>query len=215
MKELKTAGIGLVVCAIVFFITIAVWPFIMGPQSTPDTAGGSVARAAHLVAEKQHYLSLWTAESLAMGILAACAFVIGFRGPAQVGSPLGWALLGVGSLANIAMYPFVMGSYFVVAEIAAENVVPYESAKAAAFAIFNIANALAFLGLAFVLLSPQTLLPRWLGVIGGVAGLVTFGGATFGLLTGEDMMIFMGPGALLGYILLGIVGVRMVFSREP
>ena len=152
-----------------------------------------------------------------MGVLAASAFVLAFRGPQIVGSPLGWSLLGVGSLANIGMYAFVMGSYFVVATVAAENPVPYEAAKAAAYAIFNIANGLAFLGVAIVLIgfcfSEQRLLPVWFSVIGAIAGITKFLVAAYGLLTMREMMMIMAPGVLLGYITLGIIGVRIIRSE--
>lgn len=218
MNSLKAPGVGLIVSAVVFFITIAIWPLLLGPESSPETAGSSASRAAHLIAEKSHYLTLWTAESITMGLLAASAFVFAFRGSTQIGSPLGWSLLGVGSLANIGMYAFVIGSYFVVAKIASEDPVPYEAAKAAAYAIFNIANGLAFLGVAMILIgycfSNERLLPLWLSVIGAATCATTFLAATYALLTAQEMMMFMGPGVLLGYIVLGIIGARIVLAKD-
>ncbi|MEL6829210.1 MAG: hypothetical protein AAFO63_03635 [Pseudomonadota bacterium] len=218
MDKFRGPGVGLIISAVVFFITIAIWPLFLGAESSPETASSSASRAAHLLAEKSHYLALWTVESMTMGLLAASAFVLAFRGPAKVGSPIGWSLLGVGSLANIAMYAFVMGSYFVVATIAAENPLPYEAAKAAAYAIFNIANGLAFLGVAILLvgycLSDERMLPRWVSIIGAVACLITFLTAFYGLLKARELMMLMAPGALLGYILLGVIGVRIVCAKE-
>lgn len=213
----RSCGIAFVVSAIVFFVTIAVWPFFLGSDSSPDTATSSAARAAHLIAEKSSYLALWTAESLTMSLLAASAFVVAFRGPNSLGSSLGWSLLGVGSLANIGMYAFVMGSYFVVASIAAEDPVPYEAAKSAAFAIFNIANAVAFAGLGLVLFSftkmANALFPKWLSVIGLLTCLSTVLGTTYGLITDTDLLMLLGPGALLGYILIGLIGYRLTKSE--
>ncbi|MEM7280800.1 MAG: hypothetical protein AAF438_04150 [Pseudomonadota bacterium] len=194
-------------------MTVVVWPLILGPESSPDTASSVTSRAAHLLAKQGVYLAFWTAESLAMCLLAASAFVIAFRGPPSFGPPLGWSLLGVGSLANVGMYPFVMGVYFVAAAIVPNDPSPYESAKAAAFAIFNIANAVAFLGLGMILASfvgsTYRLLPAWLGGLGSLACFTVVVSATYGLLTSTDMMIFMGPGVVLGYLLVGVIGFRI------
>ncbi len=114
------------------------------------------------------------------------------------------------------MYAFVLGAYFVVARVAAETPVLYEIAEASAFAIFYIANVIAFLGAAIVFLSflsqEERLLPLWLSAIGLVASASAAVFGAFGLATGNDTMMFMGPGALLGYLVMGVLGWRILLG---
>lgn len=218
MNSIKSSGAGLLAGAVIFFLTIVLMPIVLGSESTPATSAGTAERAAHLLAEKATYLLFWTAEALTMGLITASAFVLAFRGDRAIGSSFGWSLFGVGSLANIGMYTFVMGSYYVAATVAEDMPVLYEIAEAAAFAAFNIANAIAFFGVTLVMLSlapsHSRLLPAWLAGLGVVASISASLAATVGLATGSDTMLWMGPGALLGYLILGFVGLRIMTGHD-
>lgn len=213
MSYQKLPAICIFASSIVFLITILVFQIVLGPESSPDGAPTVADRGAHLMENKSGYLAFWTAESLAMGVIAASAFVLAFRGSGPVGSSLGWSLFGTGSLANVAMYAFVMGAYFPAASVSADMPVHLEIATASAFAIFYIANAIAFTGAGLVFVSllgaPDRPVPVWLSAIGAIAGFSVLVTAAFGLMTGTDTMMLMGPGALLGYILIGIVGLQI------
>ncbi len=82
MNSIRASGGGLVLCAVVFVITILVFQIVLGPESAPETSSGTVTRSASLLENKASYLIFWTAEAITMGILAASAFVLAFRAPA-------------------------------------------------------------------------------------------------------------------------------------
>ncbi|NQY14166.1 MAG: hypothetical protein HRT81_09945 [Henriciella sp.] len=214
MSTIRAGGAAIALGSFVFICTIILFLTVLAPPSNADGSPITLGqRGDDLLARAAFFKLYWTIEAVAMGILTAGAFLIAFRGNLGSWSALGFGLLGVGSLANIAMYSFVLGTYFAVAGVAETQPILLEAANASALAIFFVANALAFLGVAILfamgISGPASPLPRWANVVGTFAGILVFAAACAGPIVGAGIMSIAGPGALTGYALLVWMGLKL------
>lgn len=215
MDNHRGAGGALAVASALFIATITLYLTVI----VPGGSGGEVAtaverRAADLLDRRGLYTAYWMIEALAMGVLGAAALVFATSAPR---GRFGWALFAVGCIANLAMYAFVLGAYFPAAQVASSTPALFELANEAGLAIFFVANALAFSGLALVFFAEMTNragLPRPVAAIGLVCAVIVVGAVVAGPFVGSRVMILAGPMAAVGYAILVIAGLRALFARR-
>lgn len=219
-SDVRWGGALLALTAATFIVTIFLYAVVYG-QPEPTGAEGEVTlqdRATHLSDRWWFISKVWIAESIAMMLLTVTGLALLTRAAptlSWVPVRLAWGAVALGALLQTVMYTFMLGGYPSAIEDTDGSLALYGTLRDSASFLFYLGNAALYLGLAGVFLSevsPQGVLPKWLGIgVAVVCLLTTF--LMVGLIAGVGDMMLAAPGALIGYLAAVYLGLAIWRQR--
>lgn len=218
-QNLNTRLGGLMLAVAAFsLIPIIIEYVIILSALTGTGPGGSITTADSAAHASSHWIALsrgWRFEVFAVALMAAAALTLMERpGNAR----LGWALVAIGALVACPMYALMLGGYDAALHGVSVNLKLYAVLRASAFEFFYSGFALMRFGLAAVFFVETAkrgpLLWRGLFMLGFVTNLV-HGAAFMALFWGAKIpMAIIGPFGLVGFILVGVFGLKLLFENQ-
>jgi hypothetical protein len=191
--------------SVVLFVVIYGQPHGTGPWGEATLAD----RIAHYQERQQVAHTIWSVEVLAAVLIAVAGFVLLNRAPAvhtRIHPRVAWATVGVGSMLLSLMYAFMLGGF--PAAAAASNAGLFDVLNRIATFLFQVGNAVVFLGLAGAFASeaaPGGVITRGLA-LGGVAACLLGVVTALAMLAGMNAMAVAAPIGLIGFLITAYLG---------
>ena len=217
----RWGGAALALGTLAYVIAVVSYVALYG---RPDrTAGGEPTladRVAHLQGRWRLAQTLWFVETLAALLIAVAGFVLQDRAAtAQTRLPprVAWATVGVGALLLSLMYPFMLGGYPSAAGAFREEPALFAVINGIATFIFNLGNAVVFVGLAGAFATEATsrgAVPRGIALL-GVALCLLSTIVAFGMFIGVVAMSSAAPLGLVVFALAVYLGLAIWRQGEP
>lgn len=195
------------VIAVVSYVVLYGRPHGTGPGGEPTLAD----RVAHLQGRWRLAQSLWFVETLAALLIAVAGFVLQHRSATArtwLSPRFAWATVGVGALLLSFMYPFMLGGYPNAAAAFREEPALFAVINGIATFIFNLGNAVVFIGLASAFATEATsrgTVPRGIALL-GVALCLLSTIVAFGMFMGVVAMATAAPLGLVVFALAAYLG---------